>query len=429
MWRPSFVRFSPFLSSVGARFGFDAHYYAKNSALVSLGHVIGLLRGIVTGYLVARLFRPDIYGQYQFMLSIVGMLSIFGLSGLPVALSRAWARGEPFSIRRIVTAQLTVGIVGSVFLIGSIPFLGYYNRTELWPLFLLAGVLFPLPQLGTMLFGAYTFGRSRFDTALKANLAWSIVMVAATFFVLMFTPSALWMLLIVMAVPPLTYLFFLRRIRPPSGDGADKSTSNVIRYAWQLTFATLPTELVWYVDKLLISYFFGLNQLATFAVAILIPEQAKIFLKQFFPISLAKQAQGSDSLERRKKLFRAVLFGTVVFAVGIVLYIVSTPVLIPLLFPQYDSAQVITLTSVMAATLITMPSTLISQYLEAQGMIRENRRANWVAAAVFLVLLVLLIPTYGLLGAILARGGFRLCLIMLSWILLLRRPVQFSPKS
>jgi O-antigen/teichoic acid export membrane protein len=237
------------------------------------------------------------------------------------------------------------------------------------------------------------------------------------------------MLFIVMAIPPLTYLFFLRRIRPPSGEGAEKTTSNVIRYAWQLTFATLPMELVWYVDKLLISYFFGLNQLATFAVAVLIPEQAKIFLKQFFPISLAKQAQGSDSLERRRKLYRAVLFGTAVFAGGIALYIVCTPVLIPLLFPQYDSAEVMMLTSVMAATLITMPSALISQYLEAQGMIRENRRANWGSAGVFFMLLFWLIPTYGILGAILARGGFRLSLAFLLWFLLLRRPVLFSPKG
>lgn len=424
MRRPTLAWLAPSLTAFGRKFGIDTHYYAKNSSLVFLGHVVGLLRGLVTGYLVARLFSQEIYGQYQFMLSVVGMLSIVSLSKLPHSVTRAWARGDVFSVRRIIGHQFLICMIGSCILFGAIPFLSHYGREELRPLFLLAGVLFPLPPIAMVLFGGYTVGQARFDVALQANIVWSISMVLATLLVIVFDQSAFWMLLIAMAVPSVVYLLFIRDVRPPSGKPEQDNTRGILRYAWQLTFATLPTELVWYVDKLLVSHFFGLNQLAVFSVALLIPEQAKLFFKQFIPISFAKQAKGDDSIERRNKLFRIVLVGMGFFAAGVAVYIALAPTLMPILFPLYDSSEVIFLTSVAAVTIVTIPAALISQYLEAQGMIRENRRSNWISAAVFAVLLVWLVPTYGLLGAILARGGFRLLTALLPWWFLMRRPIE-----
>ncbi|MEQ1849583.1 MAG: oligosaccharide flippase family protein [Candidatus Peribacteraceae bacterium] len=425
MRRPSLARYAPALTALGQRFRFDAHYYAKNSGFVVVGHVVGFLRGIVTGYLVARLFDQSIYGEYQFMLSIVGMISVLNLSGMPHSVTRAWARGDRFSMRRITLTQFYISAIGSCILFGAIPFLGMYGREELWSLFLVAGILFPLPPIAMVLFGGYTVGLSRFDIALKANFVWSALMMLASLIVVFMHQSSLLMLIVTMSIPSLVYLFFLRRLRPPSDTYETENTRKVVRYAWQLTFATFPSEIVWYIDKLMISHFFGLNQLALFSVAILIPEQAKIFLKQFFPISFAKQAKGGDTMARRRQLFRVVLLGTLLFAVCIALYILAAPWLMPFLFPGYEAKELVLLTSVAAASLITMPSTLLSQYLDAQGLIRHNYRTNWTSAAVFAVLLVWLIPQYGLLGAVLARFGARLTSSVMSWMLLAyHRPTQ-----
>jgi O-antigen/teichoic acid export membrane protein len=427
MKRISFLWLSPTLTAVGRRFGIDAHYFAKNSALVLLGHIVTIGRGVVSGYLVARLFKPEVYGEYQFMLSIVGMLGLFGMAGLAHSVTRAWARGDAFSLRFITKRHLMVCGIASLLLIGAIPFLGRYDREELWPLFLVAALLFPLGPVTTVQFGGYTVGKTRFDLALKANIVWSAIMIAATLLILLYAQSALLMYVAATAIPPLVYLWYSRGIRPP----AEKSVTNskaIMKYGWQLSFATLPVDLVWYVDKLLISHFFGLNQLALFSVAILVPEQVKIFIKQFLPISFARQAAGSDSRSRRDRLIRVVLLGTAIFAAGITVYILLTPFLMPLLFPNYDAQQLILLTSISAATVITQPGALFAQYLEAQGMIRANQWSNWGAAAAFIIALVTLIPLYGLLGAVIARGVFRFVYWGMTWWFVLRAPLTPSVK-
>ncbi len=406
MKRPSFVWLSPTLTAIGKKLGIDAHYFAKNSALVLVGHGVGILRGVITGYLVARLFQKEIYGEYQFMLSMVGMVSFFGLVGIGNPVARAWARGDSFSLSRVTMHQLKACLIGSALLLAAIPFLGIYNREELWLDFLVAAIIFPLPPIAMMRFGSFTVGKSRFDISLKATLVWSVLMILATLFVILFHQSAVLMLITSMCIPPLVYLFFSRNFRPPQGTGPDQ-TMSIVRYAWQFSVATVPIELVWYIDKLLIAHFFGLSQLATFAVAMLIPEQIKLVMKQFLPVAFSKQAKGEDSMERRMKILKAGTAGMGVLAIGIGLYIALTPWLMPFLFPQYEARTVVILTSIAAVTLLNVPGTLFVQYMEAQGMIRQVRLSNWIAAGIFGISLFVLIPWLGLLGAALARGIFR----------------------
>ncbi len=421
--RTPFLWLSPALSTLGKRFGIDAHYYAKNSFFVVLGQMLSIVQGLIAGYFVARVFDQTIYGEYQFMLSIAGTLGLFGLPGLSTAVARAWARNEGFSMRAVTRHHLMVCLVGSLLLLGCIPFLEYYNREEFWPLFLVAALFFPLAPVAMVRFGTFTVGKARFDIALKVSIVCSVLTVLATLAVIYFQQSAMLMLMISMGLTPIIYLIVSRNLIPPAEKGLT-NTKDIIKYGWQLTLVTLPVNLVWYLDKLLISHFFGLNQLATFSVALLIPEQVKIQVKQFLPVGFAKQAAAEDSKERRMKLIKAVMIGTVIFAIGIAAYIAICPFIIPLLFPKYDAQEVILLTSIAAITLVTQPGALFAQYLEAQGMIRANRIANWSAVGAFAIGLVTLIPFYGLLGAVLARGVFRFVYWGATWWFVLTMPVQ-----
>ncbi len=422
------VWLSPTISALGKKYGIDAHYFAKNSFLVLLGHTLSILRGIISGYLVARFFNKEVYGQYQFILSFMGVFTVFGLGGLATSVTRAWSRGDAFSLTRVSLYQLRICLLGSFGLLLCIPFLSHYSRQELWPLFFAAAVIFPLPTIAMVRFGGYTVGLARFDLSLRVSVVWTTLVIVATLAIIAFRQSALLMLLSGTAIPPLVYLWYSRNFRPPKEVG-DTNTKSIIRYGWHLTLSTLPVELVGYLDKLFISHYLGLAQLATFSVAMLIPEQVKFLLKQFIPVTFSKQAEKGDSYERRRKLIKVVLIGVLIFAVGITVYILLCPYIIPLLFPQYDSKQVVLLTSLTAVTLIVQPMALLSQYLEAQRMIRELWLSNLVAAIVFGFSMSILIPAYGLLGAVIARGIFRFASASMSWWFVLRSPVMKAESS
>ncbi len=402
--------------------GTNVRFLARNMTLVSLSHVIGLFRGLVTGYLVARLFPREMYGQYQFLLSVAGAVTVFGVPGIGNALGRAVARGERGMVLPVAGRQFLIALIGSLLLLGVLFFLPP-QQAHLWPLFVVAAALFPAARVANDVFHALTVGKSRFDTALRATLTWNGAAVVATLVILAVRPSALLLYVTMIAFPLLAYAWFSRplldRTDPPASVGP------IVRYGAELTLISLPSTLSMYVDKLLISSMLGLNQLAIFTIALLIPDQVKGWMKALLLVSFAVQARGEDTPQRRRRLLRAVGRMMLLFLIAILVYILLAPTLFALLFPNYPEA--VLLSQLFSVTLLAIPSTLIGQYMEAQGMLPALRRSQWLSSAVFVLATVTLIPAYGLLGAVGARGILRLSYACCTWYFFLRTPLPVFP--
>lgn len=413
---------APTLTAVGQRFGFDAHYFARNSAIVTLSHGIAMLKGIITGYLVTRLFPPEMYGEYRFVLGVMGFISFIGLPGLSTAVAGAIARKEPVSLARMAAWYASVSAIGSLVLFGCIFLLPQWGRPELWPLFAIAGLLFVPGAISTNLYGGVIRGTGAFGTAFRLSLFSNASVMIAVLAMLILQPSSLLLLAIVSGIPAVVYLAglvgFERRFR------SDKPQHALRRTALHLSIATIPSSVSWYLDGLIISAFFGLNQLALFSVALLIPEQVKVWTKEMFPILFSRQASGKDTPDRRRKMHQAVLLGTAFFALGIALYVAASPFIMPVLFPRYPAEELVLLTRIAALTLIVAPASLYPQFLEARNMTKAVHISNWTASAAFVVALVTLVPLYGPLGAILSRGVFRLLYAFSAFVIVQRTPTQ-----
>ena len=411
------------ITTLGKRLKFDAHYFAKNSFHVAFGHGINIAKGLITGYLVTRMFPKEMYGEYRLVMQIAGLVGVISLSGLPAAISRAVANDQDKApLRFTMHCYAVFSLLGTVVLLIMIPLLSFWNREALWPMFLIEALLFVPTSVGTTFFGGIIAGTGAFREALRANYLASILVALSVALMLFLYPSPILLLTFVNAFPTIIYLKALRKMirKYPS----EERNWSIFRSGLHLTFAALPMSLSSYVDSIIIAGLFGAKELATFSVALLIPEQVKQLFKELSPIAFSKQAKGRDTQERRKHIVRIVMWGTGIFVIGITLYVVCIPWFIPWLFPQYDAHQVFVLTSAAAITLITIPSNLFVQNLEARGKIHHLQIAQWVASFAFIVALLILAPTYGPLGAIISRGIFRVLLGGISWLFVAWGPIE-----
>lgn len=422
MKRPSFLFLSPFLTRLGNRGGFDAHNAAKQSFIVTVSYVLSTLKGVVTGYLVTRLFPQELYGAYKFALSIVGTVGFMAIPGIVSTLGTQIAkRKQEAPVRSAIKLYALWCAVGSVVIASTILLLPYWNKESLWVLIAAAAIFFIPSNVGTV-FSALVRGTGRFDRAFNATMISNVLQVVGVLLVLWLKPSALLLLLCTTGVSGLVYT--LSTLRWSKEFPSKESFRPLMPQAVYLSLATIPMTLSWYADGLLVTAYFGLKQLAVLSVALLIPEQIKIWSKELFPILFSTQASGDDSWERRKKIAQLVGMGTAVTGMGIVAYCLLTPFVIPFLFPNYDTAQITFLTNVAAVTLISTPATLYTQYLEARGMVRELQWCNWTSSAVYVLALVILVPTYGPLGAIVSRGILRAAFAGVGYIALKVVPIR-----
>jgi O-antigen/teichoic acid export membrane protein len=394
------------LTWITRRFKVDARYFAKNSAYVALSHGLNIAKGLTTGYLISRLFPAEMYGEYRFVLSVAGTLGVLGLSGMPRAISRAVARGDKdIPLRYTIRWYAVFCLIGAAALVGVIPFLGRWQHENLWPMFLLAALLFVPTNVSTTLFGGIVIGKGKFGMSFRAGLTSSILIIIGTLIMLLVRPSPVILLGLVTGIPTIVYLITLRKAMKeyPS----DSRRFGILSYGIRLSIADVPMALSWYLDSLLISGLFGLKELALFSVATMIPEEVKGLMKEFLPLSFSKQAAGSDSYERRMHLTKVVAWLTLIVALGIGIYLLISPIVMPLLFPLYESAAIIPVTDTAAIILLTMPAQLFAQQLEAQGKAKEVLISQWLSSGVFALSLFILVPTAGLIGALVARGLFR----------------------
>ena len=143
-----------------------------------------------------------------------------------------------------------------------------------------------------------------------------------------------------------------------------------------------------------------------------------MLFKEMLTITFSRQASGSDSFARRTKLIKFAAMGTIAFAFIIGVYWLTADVFFSILFPKYAGTQAVWLSKIAFATLIVIPWNLIPQYLEAHGATVPVRNSNLYSSAIFLACLLLLVPEYRLLGAIVSRGSFRVSYIVISvWYL------------
>ena len=120
----------------------------------------------------------------------------------------------------------------------------------------------------------------------------------------------------------------------------------------------------------------------------------------------------------KKTLLHRIIQLTVVLVLIVVAYIIAAPYIFNALFPQYTEA--IFYSQIFALTLLFFPKKIIGTVLSAHERTKELYINSTSVPIVKLILLVSLIPSFGILGAIIAEILTQLFSLILISVLFIR---------
>lgn len=408
------------LDAVGDRLGINTRYFSSQGGIVLIAHTITILYGIVISYLTTLLFTQDALGMYKFALSIVGFLGVLKLSGLATSIAKDLNQHETSPLLHTARQYFLLLLGLSALILLSIPVSYYFGRGELWSLLTVAAVLVPLEAMALTFSSGLITGKSLFALSLRYSVVAKLIMLVVNLLVFAVYPSPTLLLASTLLTNIVVYGHFCVRLIPKYTN--HEHSNRIFGYGFKLSLASVPVTIVWYVDSFLIAGTFGLGQLAVFYVATLIPEQFKKLFKELLAVTFSRQASGKDTWARRKKLALFSVGGMVPVVLIFVAYCFVAQSIFNVLFPLYDDPNTVFLSKVALATLLIITWNIIPQYLEAHGYLHQIRRINALCAGAFLICMLILIPQYGLLGAIISRGIFRLVFVGSSMFYLLTPP-------
>lgn len=381
----------------------DMLYLARGGFWLILGQIAASLTALGVSIAFANLVSPETFGTYKYILAIASLFAIFSLPGMQTAATRAIAKGYDGVLPTSTKSRVLFSLIGSFAGVMGSGYYLYRDNLELSVALLIIAVTLPFFETFTG-YLAYMVGKRRFDLQTKYQTL-TYVIGAVTLIATLFFTNNLVLILIAYFLPTtltrvLLYWNTVRRL-PQEVDVT--VASETLTYGKHLTAMSIFGVAAMHIDKILLWKFLGPAQLAIYTFALAFPEQIKGVLKGISELAFPKFAaqtpaqirQNMPSLWRKLGIYTIGLFGLAL------IYIFMAPYIFKILFPQYMESVIYS--QILSITLIFYFSAILEKIFEAQRDIKIQYTIQNSHHILRLLLCIILIPFYGILGAILAQ--------------------------
>lgn len=379
----------------------------KNIAYVSMLRGLQIVLALASTYFVVRALSKESFGEYHFILSCIGILTIFSLKDMNNSIMQAVARGFLGTYRKAIPISLLFNSIGSMILL-MLAF--WYFRQDHMPLaygFMISAFIFPFTH-GLLQWNSIHIGNEKFGSYLKHNGLALIVMYALIIIGVLIHPGNLIVpLVFVLLIPALQNIFLtIMNCREISKDAPVEEGN--IAYAIKTTFYSAANIVAMYIDKLLLFYFLSPAALATFVAAERVSDLFRNITQDLSVVlgpKFAKYEYYTSELDRYMKVF--------VFAFGVAIVIFTftlLPWLILFLFGDNYSDTIPYAQALLCSVTIGNMATLQFRFIRSKIDVESYRSVLIYTSLGRIIASIILIPVFGILGAVISAFIYRILL-------------------
>lgn len=395
------TRLQPLLRALERLIRTDVQYLVRGGSWLLTGHGVGMAASLLLAIAFANLLPSHIYGTYKYVLAGAGILTALTLPGINTYLAQAVSRGKDRSLLESIRLRITWGLSASIIALGTAAYYYFNSNIELAIAFGIVALFIPfLDAIG--LYNVYLQGKRHFRVSIgyfsTTQITSTLCLIAAAYL-----SDNLLVILLSYFVPLIIMRlwFLLRTLRrfPPSGPIDPEAGA----YGMHLSLVSVPSQIASYLDSILLFHYLGPVQLAIYTFALAPIEQIRGVYKNIPPLVLPKLATRSFT-EINALLPWRMFWLTVVGLVMAVGYALIAPLAFSILFPAYQDSVLI---SQLLAGLIALrlPGSFFGAVLQSKISVLPKSWLYWgaVPPTLFILLLLILTPLYGMYGVIISK--------------------------
>lgn len=380
--------------------GLDVRYYVRGGAVLFATQAFLIMLSFMLSVVFARVATKELFGRFQFVLAVVGMVSILALPGLNAAVQLGAARGQDGVLAQGARYKRWFSVLGVAALGVAAGYFYRIGNDAVWKACAVSLFAFPLVYSFDVVH-AFFAGKRRFDLTCAFQLV-SEGLSSVVAMVLLFVTGELWLILLgywaLKAVGvTLGYVFARARFR-----GVETDT-DLLKYGAHLTVMNVFPYVKAFFDKLVVAYFLGFAATAVYGIGQAVSEQLYAVSKNVANVVFPKVAERERDLAFgvvRKKLWLLVLFFSVIAAFAVLL----APLVIPFFFSEQYAGTVWIAQVLVVASVPRAIGMVLSRAQEAQKEKGRLYRINIVYSLIEIVGLLMLAPLYGLAGIVAAKA-------------------------
>jgi len=381
----------------------DMIYLTRGSFWLGVGKGIGIVSGLILSVAFANLLPKDAFGTYQFVLSLAAVVSAFTLTGLKTAILQAVSRGYEGALWRgfITYLKWSIGIA-----LGGFTLAFYYfvnDNNTLAVSFLIIGALAPFLE-SFKLYPQFFAGKKDFRLVTLFETCHKPLPITAILLTLFLTNNPVIIVFVYFLSHTVTagvlFWYMLEKYKP--GDTIEHGS--MLNYAKHLSFLNILGSIADNLDRILLFHFVGPAQVAIYSFA----RMPQSYLSNITGIikTLLFPKMSTQSMGTLKKTLPRKLFLLLLVLLGIVIvYIFTAPLIFRFLFPQYLDS--VLFSQVLALIILFSPLGMVRLIFYAHARKKEMYTLSVGGQVLKIALLLVLLPLYGIWGAIIALFATR----------------------
>jgi O-antigen/teichoic acid export membrane protein len=376
----------------------DTRYLLKGGTWLAVEQVLSTLMSFGLTIAFANLISAETYGTYKFVLSGMGIIGAFALTGLPGVLTQSVSRGHDVSMIDAFREQMRWSIVLIlVSLCGSLYYF-IHNNTTLALCFLIIGIFIPLHK-SAVLYDSFLVGKKLFKKKAIYSLLKNLIYVSVMLVTILLTKDVRILLLSYMVVMSLSSLFFYLKTKKEI-DFTTEQDKELVTHGRHLSFLNGVIIAAQEVDKIIVFHYLGPIKLALYSFA-LVPVSRISGISSILKNLAAPKLSTRSIQELQKSLPKKIGLLFIGLLLIVVLYVFGSPYLYTIFFSQYsDGILYSQVFSIML--LFSIPSVILSQVFLSHMKKKELYISRISFSVIKILLIVVLTPLFGIWGAITA---------------------------
>lgn len=394
----------------------DMVYIAQGSFWLLTGKVGLILISLVSMMAFARFLPAENFGVYKYILSLSAMASIFALPGIKTTLVRSIAKGQDGTLGLAIREKMKFSLIGSLGLLIGAGWYAFNGNLLLAGGLFLSAIFLPANSVWPI-FDVFWLGKKRFDIQSIYKFLAAFVVLLAIIPTVYFTNSVLIIIFTLFTAQAISEGFFLLKTwRARSNDEKDYEA---ISFGKKLTAVKFLGKIAANIDSVIIWQFLGPVQVAIYSFALLPISKIKDALL-IQKLALPKLSEKTLTKNLKKgivsKLIRLFILS---FSVAGILALIA-PFVYQILFPQY--AESIIYFQALLILIALTPLQLLSATYLSQNKQKEIYILSIVEPVLKIILFLILVPTLGLWGIVIAIIVARILTALTNLYLFYRLP-------
>jgi len=377
----------------------DLEYYIRNSLYLILARGTVMSSGLLLSVAFAHLVTKEVFGQWNYIFSIMGIVAILTLPGINTAITQSVATGHDRILVEGTKQRFKWSILGSLAIIGVGVYYFLSGSALLGKGLIISSLFFPFYQ-NFQSYAAFLSGKKQFDRLAKYRIITQLIVVLATITVIYLSRN----LMLIIAANLFSFAvlrgyFFRLTFKNMENQSSDPEA---IPFGKHMTVTQIPATIRQHYDKLIIALFLSFPELAIYSIAwafsnLLNPFRS-IIASLIFP--KLSQMDKETAYSEVKKRWPLIILG---FGIICGILIIFCPYIIPLLYSQQYADSILYAQLLLVSIVIAAPVPIINKALfPSQRRIKDLYKLRILSSVIGIVLLTFLVLNFGSLGAVIA---------------------------